>query len=292
MKILFIINPAAGNGRAKRYWEMNQERIFHEFGVQDYIFTKGPGNATEIARQASSSGKYDVIVSCGGDGTLNEIVNGMVFSNTKLSILPLGTGSDFGKTIGIRSLEDFIKAMKNGRTIRSDVAEVYFPDQNFKRFFINILEVGFGAQVMNYVNTHKKHGSSSFIIGLFATISRMKKFNINMKIEEMDYSFQTIELIVANGRYFGGGMLASPNSMIDDGIFDIHVLKPFSKFTTIFKLRDLVNGSYIDKNYAHNFKGDDIKLFTRNLLVEMDGEVVGKTPIYISSGPRIDLIVP
>lgn len=280
MKIFFIVNPAAGNGKAKKYWEIYSKNIFSEIGIQDYAFTEYRGHATEIARKISGE-KYDLIVSCGGDGTLNEVINGLTGSDIGVGLLPLGTGSDFGKTIGIRNLQDFLNSIKKGKIVSVDLALAEFPDQK-KRYFINILEIGFGAKVMDYVNRHKLLGKYSFIFGVFATISTMKKFNLEIIFNSQSMSFSTIEAIIANGRYFGGGMLASPESSIKDGILDIHILKPFSKFRSVLNLKYLINGEYIKKGYAYNFSTSEISIKNKGDLVEMDGEVVGTTPLNIS----------
>ncbi|MEM3198920.1 MAG: diacylglycerol kinase family lipid kinase, partial [Thermoplasmata archaeon] len=257
MKIFFIINPIAGNGKALEEWEKNKIKIFKNFGEQNYEFTKYPGQAIEISKKISNE-DFDLIVSVGGDGTLNEVVNGLVNSNKTIVILPFGTGSDFGKTIGIRNLDDFLIAVKNGKKIKVDIGNVYFTEQSFSRYFINILEIGFGAEVMNYVNKHKSLGKYSFILGIISTLSKMKKFDLNIQLNTIKKTFSTIEVIVANGKYFGGGMLASPDSKIDDGFLNLHILKSFSKLTSVIRLRNLISGEYIKKGYSYDFISNEI----------------------------------
>ncbi|MGC8663596.1 MAG: diacylglycerol/lipid kinase family protein [Thermoplasmata archaeon] len=290
MKIFFIVNPIAGNGNALKNWELQKKIIFDKIGEHSYELTKYKGHATDIAKKVSKE-DYDLIVSCGGDGTLNEVVNGVVDSNKNISALPLGTGSDFVKTIGIRSVEDFISAMKSQKIIASDVIGVTF-FSNEIRYFVNILSIGFSAEVMEYVNRNKKFGKYSFMIGVFATLSRMDKFNLKIKIDQNYFEFSTIEAIFANGKYFGGGMLASPESKIDDNILDIHILKPFSKIKSATNLKSLINGTYIRKGYAHNFKAKSIEIISSGHLIEMEGEVVGKTPIKMSMNKKIGIMVP
>lgn len=281
MKLFFIVNPVAGNGKAKKYWEIYCEKIFREFGKQNFKFTEYNGHAIEIAEKVRDD-DYDAIISSGGDGTLNEVVNGAAGSKSRIGLLPLGTGSDFGKTLGIRSFDDFRNSLKSGKTLKVDLALVEFPNVKKKRYFINILEIGFGANVMDYVNRHKIFGKYSFLLGVFATLSRMKKFDLEINLNSEHLKFSTIEGIIANGKYFGGGMLASPESRVNDGILDIHVLKPFSKFRSALQLRDLINGEYIKKGYANNFSASEVSVTSEGQLVEMDGEVVGKTPLNVT----------
>lgn len=292
MKAFFIVNPVAGNGRGKRIWEEIRTKLFKSIGEHDYKFTEFPGDATELARDAVLKG-YDTIVSCGGDGTVNEVLNGLVNSNVNFTILPLGTGSDFGKTIGIKSYEDTIRALNNGEVVLADVGKVYFHNENKERYFFNILEIGFGAEVMEYVNTHKKHRKYAFLIGVVATVMKMKKFRIELDYNSQSLTFESIEVIVANGKYFGGGMLASPSSKINDGKLDVHILKAVSKLKTLTRLRDLINGTYIEKGYSQDFQLDKIDFKGEEQLVEMDGEVVGRTPISIVIEKKaVKLLVP
>lgn len=280
VRILFLVNPVAGNGKAKIEWPIIEKMIGENFSDYEIKFTERPLHATELTKDAIKEG-VETIVSCGGDGTLNEVINGAAESNVKVGLIPLGTGSDFGKTIGIRNPEDSIKALKGNKTVKMDLGRVTFNGSGQIRFFINVLEIGFGAEVMSYVNSHAKHGNRTFIRGIFSTIWKLKKFKPGAENDSLK-DVETIEVIVANGRYFGGGMLASPDSQVSDGLLDVHILKPVSRITTILRLRTLVNGTYIEKGYSYGDKLRAIRFGEGGNLVEMDGEVVGRTPIDIS----------
>ena len=291
MKLLFIVNPSAGNGNAGKEWPEIEKEIDSNFPEHECVLTERPGHATELARNGAIKG-FDTIVSCGGDGTLNEVINGVAGSEIGVALIPLGTGSDFGKSIGIRSVQDALKALKSGRTEKVDLANVTFDETGTSRTFINILEIGFGAEVMKYVNSHSKAGKNSFLIGVLSVLMKLKRFRVKFeldKLQEMD----TIEVIVANGKYFGGGMLASPCSIISDGNLDVHIMKPVSKLTTLLRLKNLMNGTYIEKNFSYEFRGKAFHFLGEGNLVEMDGEVVGNTPISISLLEKgVNFVVP
>ncbi len=290
MKVLFILNPTAGNGRAGKEWPLVEEIIKDEFPGYKVERTEYPGHATEIAGRAIGE-RYDTIVSCGGDGTLNEVLNGVVGSDVKIGLIPLGTGSDFGKTIGVRDIRRAIEVLKGEKVKKADVAMATFNEEGKRRYFINSLEIGFGAEVMRYVNSHPRYGRLSFIIGILSVLRKLRKFRIANGSNNPE--METIEVIVANGKYFGGGMLASPSSSISDGILDIHILRPVSRLTTIMRLRNLMDGSYIEKGFSHESKAKEIHFSNEGNLVEMDGEVVGKTPVTVSIRENeINLIVP
>jgi YegS/Rv2252/BmrU family lipid kinase len=291
VSILFLVNPEAGNGKAKREWPAIAEIIKENLSEYDFEFTQHPLHATELARNAVLKG-YETIVSCGGDGTLNEVVNGIAGSEVRMGLIPLGTGSDFGKTIGIRSVDDAIKALKGNKFERVDVSNVTFDATGQSRIFINVLEIGFGAEVMKYVNSHSKHGRSTFIVGILSTVWKLRRFKPGVEREELR-DVDTIEVIVANGKYFGGGMLASPNSSISDGILDVHILRPVSRLSTIIRLRNLMNGTYIAKNYSFESTAKSVSFKEKGNLVEMDGEVIGNTPISINVLQKgVNFIVP
>lgn len=291
MKVLFIINPVAGGGKAKNAWKAYGKDILSEFPDSETIFTSFPGEATSIASEAISKG-YEAVVSCGGDGTLNEVINGIVGSNILLGVFPLGTGSDFGRTIGITDYESFISSMKRGRRISIDLGKVEFPNGKI-RYFINSLEVGFGADVMNFVDKHIRIGRLTFLTGVVASLLRLRMFDAELEVDKNFGNYRTIEIIIANGKYFGGGMLASPNSKIDDSILDLHILKPIGRLGTLIRLRELIKGSYIEKGFSIELAGKEIEIKSQNVLAEMDGEVIGHPPLKVSLVPSaLTLLVP
>lgn len=291
MKILFIVNPVAGGGKALVAWEKHKNDLKSLFPTSEAVFTKAPGDATSFAMSASEKG-FDTVISCGGDGTLNEVVNGIVGSGIKVGIFPLGTGSDFGKSVGIRDYESFLSSLNSGKSIKVDIALSEFSDGN-RRYFINSLEAGFGADVMQFVDSHRRLGKISFIVGILATIARLRKFDVEINIDSRRWAVRSMEIIVANGKYFGGGMLASPGSRVDDSILDVHILKPIGRLRTIIQLRELINGTYIEKGHSIEINGKSIEIDTMEILVEMDGEVAGKTPVKITLIPgALDLLIP
>ncbi len=291
MKALFIINPVAGGGRAGKVWEERGEELLSLFPDSESQFTSKPGDATEMSGKAEEHG-FDTVVSCGGDGTLNEVINGIIGSRVSLGLLPLGTGSDFGKTVGIRDLESAIKALKGNKKMQIDVGKVEFIGGR-TRYFVNSAEAGFGAYVMDYVDNHRRLGSSSFIVGVLASLVRLKKFEAHVSVDYRSDINKTIEIIVANGRYFGGGMLASPDSRPDDSILDVHVLEPVGRIKTILQLRELIDGTYIQKGHSREYRGKNIEINAKNILVEMDGEVIELTPIKIEMVEKaLSMIVP
>ncbi|MEM4068948.1 MAG: diacylglycerol kinase family lipid kinase [Thermoplasmatales archaeon] len=288
MSTLFIVNRTAGNGRAGREWDRIYPKISRLFLDMKVAFTEYPGHASKLASESTD----ETIISCGGDGTLNEIVNGVAGKKVKIGIIPLGTGSDFGKTVGISELNKAISTIKRGKTKKIDVGKIIFLGDGNTRLFVNILEIGFGAEVMNFVNSHKFFGKLSFLLGVISVIRKLKRFTIDFNYDGNN-KVDTIEVIVANGRYFGGGMLASPNSRIDDALLDLHILRPYSRIKTLLNLNKLISGKYISMGLSIEGRSERFTFLDKGNLIEVDGEVVGRTPIEVTVLPAyLEMILP
>lgn len=251
---------------------------FKEFDLQ-YHLTESPGHATDLAREAVSNGSHYVLC-IGGDGTLNEVVQSLANTDTVLVPVSAGTGSDFVKTLGIKDLESIKEAMFQNRHMNIDlgVAE----RNGNKRYFINILEVGFGASVMKRVNSRRKRrGGSSFTSSVLALLPFFKPFGVKMSIKGTHRNLDLAEMVVANGKYFGGGMLAAPDAKLNDGLLEIHVVAGVGRMQMISKLGKLRDGSYIKDPTVQSHRTDEVEL-TGNAPVEMDGEDFGDLPLKIS----------
>lgn len=251
---------------------------FKEFELE-YFLTKGPGDATEFSKNAVKSGS-DYVLCIGGDGTLNEVIQSLAGSDTALVPVSGGTGSDFVKTLKFKDIESVRNAMANNRIRQIDLGLAKKEDE--KRYFINILEVGFGASVMKRVNSHRKsRGGFSFTSSVLALLPFFKPFRVNLNVNRSEENLDLAEMVVANGKYFGGGMLASPDAELDDGLLNVHVVSGVGKLQMISKLGKLRNGSYISDPSVHSYKVNHLKI-SGDAPVELDGEDFGQLPVEIS----------
>lgn len=280
MKVHAIINPVAGGGYASEIYSSVLEE-FREFKVA-HTLTRAPGDATRIAGEAVQEGT-DYILCIGGDGTLNEVVQAMAHSDSVLVPISAGTGSDFVKTLGFRDIQSVIQSMKQKSSMQMDLGVI--EHESGSRYFLNILEIGFGASVMKRVNSRKKvRGGSSFTSSLLALLPFFKPYPVKLVSEGVEEPLTLAEMVVANGKYFGGGMLAAPSAQLDDGLFDIHIVKGMGKLQMISKLRNLRDGSYVEDPAVKSLRVDKLEI-KGDAPVEIDGEDYGNLPVRIRLEP-------
>lgn len=276
MKHLFIINPLAGKGggvtyveKIEKYFEENKELSNKE---PYYIeFTKGPGDATEIARKYVADDQYRVY-SIGGDGTLNEVLNGVIESSSSLAVIPSGSGNDFFRNIGDTLDSSLLYRTINGTEKYIDVGRVN------DRYFLNVASVGIDAEIVANARKFKKHllfsGMGSYVAGIFYTVFRYKSFNSVININGMEYSKETLLLAVANGKYYGGGMKIAPRASINDDHFDVYHVDRVNPIKIVFLFPKLIKGSHEGIKEVAHFISKEIKIRSDgSFLLNVDGEI-------------------
>ena len=155
-----------------------------------------------------------------------------------------------------------------------------------KRYFANIAEAGFGAEVMKRMNSHKKkRGGSSFTSTILMELYNFKKFSCSIKSEEYEETLDASEIIIANGLYFGGGIKAAPDASMSDGLLTVHIIRGAGRAKLLMNLRKLKNGSYIYDREVISFHTRKLQI-DGNALVEIDGEDYGRLPSSFSIKPK------
>ncbi|MFH1356916.1 MAG: diacylglycerol kinase family protein [bacterium] len=308
-KTFFIINPTAGGKNISAYWNNTLlTPIKKQFPKSDFAFTQKVGHASLLTAKALKEG-YKRIICVGGDGTLNEVINGF-FKNNKpinpraaLGIIPSGSGGDFVRSLGIK--HDIIKALrviKKDRTKKIDVGHVSFKNKNIKpRLFINIAEAGLGAIVMTHVNNknRKLPALYRYLSGTLQGFANYKNIPVTITLSHrpIDPSTpRTIEtnltnLVIANGQYFGRGMRPAPKAKLDDGLFDVIVIKDLnwlkflSHFPEIYKQRKKIASQFFQTFQTAKIT---IKPLSKSdtVLSELDGENYGKGEMSFEILPK------
>lgn len=268
MKYVFIINPASG----KTDYDKIKQSIMKTLENENYEIyeTKAPKEATEIASRFKNE-ENTIVYSVGGDGTLNEVVNGIVKGKCKLGIIPTGSGNDFYRTLKEAQTEN----------VRLDLGKVN------GRYFINIASVGMDAETCNNANKIKSKIKlhSSYYLALIHTFLTFKSKSLKLKIDKNVYAGDYIIAAICNGKYYGGGFKIAPVASFDDNQFDIYLVSKASKFKLIKILLALLKSEHEKYNEVRKYTGKNITITSENnLIVNIDGEIT------ISKNIEIEMI--
>jgi YegS/Rv2252/BmrU family lipid kinase len=287
-KIMAIVNPASAGGKTAEIWPTQSSIFKHAFKNFKEVYSDSAGAAVEIAQKAVSL-NYDYIMAVGGDGTVNEIVNGMLAersdnnSSTKLIISAHGTGSDLSRAL---SLPDepgaVVERIKRGQSRDVHLIKAKFFDHQGKktdRYFINIADCGMGAEVAKKLNQSKKtiDGSLSYLVKIFQTLFSYQNKYLKVETDQkILYQGALNSVIIANGNYFGGGINIAPEADLFDDKINLILLKDFSKPAIIYNLVKAYQGSHLSHPLVESHFVKEIKINSEEVVeLEMDGESVG-----------------
>ena len=280
-RIHAIVNPNAGGGYSSNVWP-KVKNLLSKYELT-YSITEKHGDAELFAKKAIEDGNEFIAV-VGGDGTLNEVVQPCAEKDITIIPVSAGTGSDFVRNFSINregSIQDMID-----QNISVEVDMGVAESSMGKRYFANIAEAGFGAEVMKRMNSHKKkRGGGSFTSTILMELYNFKKFQCTVKSEEYEETLDASEIIIANGLYFGGGIKAAPDAAMSDGLLTVHIIRGAGRAKLLMNLRKLKNGSYIYDREAVSFHTRKLQI-DGNALVEIDGEDYGKLPSSFSINPK------
>ena len=298
-KIAFIVNPHAAAGSAGKTWPKISALARDRLGPFSAHFTTGPGDGIRLTRQALHDGA-EVIVCVGGDGTLNEVVNGLMGEDgpirpeTALGFIARSTGCDLIKTVPIyRDLDRALDIIKYAHTRILDVGRIRYQDRHGQpsyRYFHNIASFGLGGEVDERVNrTSKAFGG--FVSFLWATLISLLKYNskqIHLKVDDSFDADVTIwNVAVANGQYHGGGMRVAPEARVDDGLFHVTVVGDLTLPEVLLNLPKLYNGKIYQVAKVSSFVGKRVEASSdERVLLDVDGEQIGALPVVIEMVPR------
>jgi diacylglycerol kinase (ATP) len=285
-----IVNPASANGRTGRRWERTADILRRLLPPFEAVLTTAPRQAGDLACRAAEQG-VEIIGVHGGDGTINEVINGLLLppalAAPVLALLPSGTGADLVRSLGLsRSLPRAARQAAGGRPRPVDVCLAEFSDlrgEPCRRYFINVADIGFGGEVVRYVNGHSKRfgGRISFLIGLLAALLRYPNKTFRVSLDEgPPFEVRASSIVIANGRYFGGGMRVAPLARVDDGLLEVIVVGDVSRSEVLANIPRLYRGTLADHPKVQTFQAEEVLLESgEDVLIDMDGELVGRLPV-------------
>lgn len=295
-----IANPVSGNGAVKRKWNeiisiLNTNKLPFKFS-----FTKYHLHELELVKNATENG-FRKFISVGGDGTLHNIVNGIMSQkynplDFKIAVIPLGTGNDWVKTYNIsKSINKAIAIIKKENTIIQDIGYIELLNSEKGVYFNNLAGLGFDGFVVNNINKYKKLGAFSYLYATIISFFQYKKSVLTIEFNNEKLTTKSLLTLVGICQYSGGGMQLTKNINTNDGLFDISIAKNFSLIMMLLNIIKFYNGKIVNHKEIDNYKTSEINIISedKNTFIQADGELIGKGAFKAKIIPKaLHFIIP
>jgi YegS/Rv2252/BmrU family lipid kinase len=290
----FLVNPPSDNGATGKRWPELAHRAAGLGLEGETLFSDRPRHLIELAERAARGGA-ELLVSVGGDGTLNEVVNGLLRSGApaELAVVPLGTGMDFPRTYGIPTrFDDAVRVALDGRARTIDVGRAAYREWSgaeAERYVANVGSVGMSAAVAQRANAMSKAlgGKATFFYALTRVFLEWKNTTVTMQLADgTRREGRMHDVIVANGQWHGGAMWLAPDARPDDGLFDVVVIGDVTKLDFITTAPKIYKGTYLAHPKVELLRSPTVTVDApERLPIELDGEQVGTTPVRFEIVP-------
>lgn len=297
---IVIVNPASAQGATARQWPALAHALATHFGAFNCAFTTRAGEASAIAEREARAGR-SFIIACGGDGTINEVANGILtvgVESAELGILPSGTGGDFRRTLRIPSrAEDAARLLRQGRTRTIDAGRVTYVNhagETESRFFLGVSSCGLSGKVIERVKKEKSGwmpgtasrlfgGRLSFAAATLRTTLSSENTELRIRLDDgPERRLRVANFCVANARYFGGGMKIAPDAKINDGRFDCIVIGDLSAPEILSNGYRLYTGTHLALEQVFHAHAGRVTIHparsSDRVTLEVDGELPGRLP--------------
>jgi YegS/Rv2252/BmrU family lipid kinase len=303
-KPFIVVNPRSAGGGTARHFDSVVQAVRGALGDCAHSFTERPMHAAELTRAALRAG-HDLIVAVGGDGTCNEVVNGFfepaqpgeparpIRPGAAFAVLPRGTGGDLRRTLQLDN--DLLRSAGRlkGAAAPTDVGRCDFIDDQGKpasRFFINVGEVGVGAKVVKIANDSSKvlGGKLTFMLASLRALAGWRDLNLKVSFDGAPAEeLKVTTIAIANGRYFGGGMMVAPEASLSDGLFHITVWTGFGLTDFILKSGTMYDGTHVKLKGTRTLTARSVQVESADAAaaIECDGEPLGSLPATFTLVP-------
>jgi diacylglycerol kinase (ATP) len=283
-RVVFLVNPASDNGATGKRWPELAHRAARLGLTGETLFSERPGHLIELAGSAVDGGAT-LVVAVGGDGTLNEVVNGIAGRDVDLATIPLGTGMDFGRTYGIPTkFEDAVRLALEGVPRTIDAGRVSYRTwggEDAVRWFANVGSVGMSGAVAQRANGMSKAlgGKATFFYALTRVFLEWENTDVTVRFDGEERHGKMHDVIVANGVWHGGGMMLAPDARPDDGAFDVIMIGDVGKVDFLTTAPKLYKGRHIGHPKIEVVRTARVEVDAgERLPIELEGEQVGTTP--------------
>jgi diacylglycerol kinase (ATP) len=282
--VVFLVNPASRNGRTRKLWPELAHRAARLGLEGQTLFSERPGHLIELAREAAAGGAR-LVVAVGGDGTLNEVVNGVAGTGVEIALLPNGTGQDFGRTHGIPTrFDEAVRVALDGDTRTVDAARVHYrtwAGGDATRWFANVGSVGMSAAVAQRANSMSKAlgGRVTFFYALMRVFFEWENTEIDVALDDGRRSGRMHDVILANGQWHGGAMWLAPDARPDDGLFDVVLIGDVDRRDFVTTAPKLYKGKHVGHPKVEIVRSATVAVDApEHLPIEVEGEQIGTTP--------------
>ena len=285
------MNPASDNGSTGKRWP----ELAHRAGMLglggETLFSERPGHLIELAGAAVDGGAR-LVVAVGGDGTLNEVVNGIAGRDVELATIPLGTGMDFVRTYAIPTrFEDAVRVALHGATRTIDAGRVSYrtwAGDDAERWFANVGSVGMSGAVAQRANGMSKAlgGKATFFYALTRVFFEWENTEVTVTLDNGERRGRMHDVVVANGVWHGGGMKLAPDALPDDGLFDVVLIGDVGKVDFLTTAPKIYKGRHVTHPKVDVLRSKRVEVdAARRLPIEVEGEQIGTTPAVFEVVP-------
>jgi diacylglycerol kinase (ATP) len=275
-----IVNPAAQRGRVGRRWEQELRPALDAAGIKcTFALTRAPGHAIELAAEAAKKG-HPVVCAVGGDGTSNEVFNGLLQARTGASFaaIPVGSGNDVPATFGIPEKDPAaaIACLRDGQDLIFDVGYAKEAD----RYFAGAASIGFDADVTDRAS-RQTMDRKSYILAVFQTLMTFRPYDLRIVVDGREMAREPRMLAaIGNGKRYGGGMHACPGAEVDDGRFAVTALRKMRRVRLLLVFPKVFDGRHVTHPQVDTFEGVivEVSALDRPCRYQLDGDVMGTLP--------------
>lgn len=264
--IRIIVNPSSA--KTSNLWKSIKRKI-EELRIEcDFVFTKKKKDATFLARESQEGGFKEIFI-VGGDGTINEVINGLNLGGLSLGIIPTGCGNDFAKMLGIYSIEEGISSLRSSCRRLVDIGSVN------GRYFINNLGIGIDAKVV-YLQSKLRgiKNNLRYLISALEVLVTSQSFSLEIESDDFKFSGEVLGVSIGNGRFHGGIFALTPYARIDDGLLDICIIKKTARIRRFLNLNKVIKGRHLSLEEVQAFRAKNLSIYSqRPFLVHTDGEL-------------------
>jgi diacylglycerol kinase (ATP) len=292
-RVLLIVNPIRSTKAPRLLTRI--EYTLERLGVHcDLKFTEQRGHGIDLASQGVAQG-YRSIVAVGGDGTVNEVVNGVFGSDVAVFSIPLGAGNDFLRNLGIRTWEQACQVLAEGGITHIDLGLAEYRDDAARlkqRYYAVVADAGFGSEMIRNLPRRFRHalgGNLGYVVSVYRTALQRQAHARRLRVRvdgELRYDERFLLVEVLNGMYAGGGLKVAPQAKLGDGLLEVFLVRDMSWLKIWVLFPRILRGTHIEHEGVRYFRARNVKVEAEHdVRVSVDGELIGQTPVRFSIIP-------